>query len=207
MREDHVPSYLQRLSTDEYEAPTYTDQDKAAIRGLHDIAGDAPDAVGAAPVEYWGSKLGTAAGLLSINVVTPKRERFYDVPADAAFDAAAAQQAFVAGRSVVDVQTHFLTESDNARLAVPHMIAHVSKIMPSWWRCLEQIGERGLQDYLRCVFMESSNTVVVLSSAPTESMMTSNGEMAAARELFDRCGAQARMLNHTVVVPTNADDL
>ena len=138
MREDHVPSYLQRLSTDEYEAPEYTDQDKAAIRGLHAIAGYAPDAVCAAPVEYWGSKLGTAAGLLSINVVTPKGERFYDVAAEAAFDVAAAQEAFVAGRSVVDVQTHFLTESDNARLAVPHMVAHVSKIMPSWWRGLEQ---------------------------------------------------------------------
>src|SRR6202040_1558851 len=116
----------------EYEAPAYTDQDRAALRGLHDIAGDALDAVGAAPVQYWGSKLGTAAGLLSINVATPKGERFYDVPAEAAFDAAAAQHAFVVGRSVVDVQTHFLTESDNARLAVPHMTAHVSKIMPSW---------------------------------------------------------------------------
>jgi len=58
-----------------------------------------------------------------------------------------------------------------------------------------------MAEYLRCVFLESETAIAVLTSGPglESDRMLFNREMAATRELFDRLGAEGRLLNHCVV--------
>jgi len=148
--------------------------------------------------DYWSGRNGTAAGLLALNDAAG--QRFYEVPREAALERAAADAALGGDELVIDVQTHYV--SDRALEVWGPLIEQMYRAMqPDWWRGIDGMASYNLAEYLRCVFLESETAVAVLTSGPGlgQSRMLFNREMAAGRELFDRLGADGRLLNHCVI--------
>jgi uncharacterized protein len=81
---------------------------------------------------------------------------------------------------------------------------------PDWWSGLDDITYYSFAEYLRCVFLESETVVAVLTAPPMDQdgeFFLTNEEMAGTRELLDRVAGTGRLLNHTVVHPTEPGTL
>jgi predicted TIM-barrel fold metal-dependent hydrolase len=203
-----LPSVLRRLSSDEYDAPPYEDEQRHAVS---DVATEGPEVARRLHrplADYWSSRMGTAAGLLSLNDAFGVR--CYDVPADARHDQAAADDAFAGDEVVIDVQTHYTADREAMRKLAPLQIGIYRDWAPDWWFGLEGVTFYSFAEYLRCVFVESETAVAVLTAPPAdregEDFLT-NEEMVGTRELLDRFAGTGRLLTHTVVHPTDPGTL
>ena len=195
-----LPLFLQRRHTDEFAPPPYTARDRQVIERVVESGPRVARRLGARLGDYWSSQTGTAAGLLELNRAA--RFDFYRVPPEAAFDREAAREAFAGNETVVDVQTHFVSDRPEAAGAWNKTIrAMYQSVKPDWWEGIDSIAAYDMAEYLRCVFLESETAVAVLTSGPGlgPDRMLFNREMAATRELLDRFGAGGRLLNHCVV--------
>jgi predicted TIM-barrel fold metal-dependent hydrolase len=76
-------------------------------------------------------------------------------------------------------------------------------VRPDWWRGMDGLAAYDLEQYLRCVFVESETALAVLTSAPGlgPDRMLHDRELAGTRELIDRLGGSGRLLNHAIVHP------
>jgi predicted TIM-barrel fold metal-dependent hydrolase len=150
---------------------------------------------------YAWSRNGTAAGLLALNEAAG--DRFYEVPEEAAVDAAAAEAAFVADGPVIDVQTHWVADRASLVPFEERLLKLYRFFAPDWWKGMGGVVGYSLAEYMRCVFVESETAVAVISANPSGAgdMILRNDEMAGMRELFDRMAGTGRLLNHTVVRP------
>ena len=129
------------------------------------------------------------------------------IPKLVAEDPEAACEVLGGDEVVIDVQTHYVADRDQS--TAPHLIEMYRYAMPEWWRGLEGYEAYSFGEYLRCVFVETETAVAVLSSSPgvEEHRQLYNEEMAATRRLLEEFGGRKRLLNHTVVDPTRADDI
>jgi hypothetical protein len=196
-----LPTILQRRHTDEFEPPPYDRHELAAA--YRTLARSDEDArhVGLQEPAYARSRRGTAAGLRALN--EEYGERFYEVPPEAALDEAAAQECFAGEGSVIDVQTHFMADRPELRAMTTRLLDLYRSVAPDWWRGLEGVTAYNMAEYLRCVFLETENSVAVLTSGPglDGNRMLFNPELNAVRELVDRLGPTGRLLQHAVVHP------
>jgi uncharacterized protein len=203
-RAPEIPSILQRLSNDEYTAPAYDERQR---RAAGTVAGAGPDTARKLRrplADYWSSRLGTASGLRSLN------DAFgvdcFVVPEEATSDQDAADEAFGGDEVVVDVQTHYMADREKLRRMAAVTLQSYRNWGPDWWSGLDGITFYGLAEYLRCIFVESETAVAVLTSPPADEKggdVLTNEEMAGTRELLDRFAGTGRLLNHTVVHPTD----
>jgi predicted TIM-barrel fold metal-dependent hydrolase len=195
-----VPTFLQKLHTDEFEPRPTSAEVTGATQHAHDLAEGVRDSDRAT---YWAGRLGTAAGLLGVNEQFDAT--YYEVPEEAYVDREAAEEALGGDEVVVDVQTHYL--ADRLQPIVPHLTELYRNAMPSWWKGLEGLDAYRLTDYLRCIFIETETAVACLTSAPGrgEHRQLYNDEIGATRRLFEEVGAEGRLLNHAVV-HANYDD-
>jgi len=199
-RPPELPLFLQRRHTDEFLPQPYTTRERRAIAGL--IARGPADAarLGTSLADYWSSRTGTAAGLLALNEMVG--ERYYELPPEAGLDAGAADEALSGSELVIDVQTHFVADRPEAQSAWNVAISEMYQgVKPSWWKGIDGVDAYDLSHYLRCVFVESETAVAILTSGPGlgDTRMLFNRELAGARELLDRLGADGRLLNHAVI--------
>lgn len=207
-RNPEIPSLLRRLSTDEYEAPRYDERQR---RALEEVANQGPEAARKLRrrlADYWSSRMGTAAGLLALNEAFGVR--CYDVPIEACSDQAAADEAFGGDEVVIDVQTHFMADHDELRRLAPAQIEGYRAWGPDWWSGLDDVTFYSFAEYLRCVFLQSETAVAVLTAPPADEhdrYFLTNQEMAGTRELLDRVAGTGRLLNHTVVDPSDPEAL
>ena len=200
VRRPELPLFLQRRHTDEFLPPPYTRRERRAIAGV--LARGPRDAgrLGVSLADYWSSRNGTAAGLLALNEMAG--DSYYVLPPEAGLDAAAADEALGGDEVVIDVQTHFVSDRPEARDTWNAAIAETYRgVKPEWWRGIDGVDAYDMANYLRCVFAESETAVAILTSGPglDGSRMLFNRELAAARELLDRLGADGRLLNHAVI--------
>ncbi|ADP80867.1 amidohydrolase family protein [Pseudofrankia inefficax] len=196
------PAFLTPLGTDEYVPPPRTATQLHASATAAETGADAAERTQAPIQRYWAGRRGTAAGLLALNEAAG--DAFYEVPAEAALDDAAAEEAFVSDGPVIDVQTHWVASRPSLRTFQDHVLGSYRHLGPDWWTGLEGVTAFTMAEYLRCVFVESETALAVISSTPgtTEGeMLLTNREMAGMRELFDRMAGSGRLLNHTVVRP------
>lgn len=201
------PSFLEARGTDEYVPPRRTEEQRRAIDVAGAAGADAAARTGTPIRRYWGSRRGTAAGLLALNEAAG--ERFYEVPDEAAVDDEAAEEAFRSDGPVIDVQTHWIEDKPALADFQQHVFATYRRQAPDWWSGIEGMTAYTLAEYLRCVFVESETAVAVLSSTPGNTdgdMLITNAEMVGIRELVDRMAGTGRLLQHTVVRP-NAGDI
>jgi hypothetical protein len=195
-----LPLFLQRRHTDEFAPPPYSARDQRVIERVIESGPGHARRIGARLGDYWSSRTGTAAGLLELNRAA--RCDFYQVPPEAALDREAAREAFAGDETVIDVQTHFVSDRPGAAGTWNSAIrAMYQSVKPGWWGGIDPIAAYDMAEYLRCVFLESETAVAVLTSGPGlgPDRMLFNREIAATRELLDRFGAGGRMLTHCVV--------
>jgi predicted TIM-barrel fold metal-dependent hydrolase len=206
-RRPPLPSFLERLATDEYAPPPRTARERRAIARLCERAeGDARRA-GVPLARYAASRRGTAAGLLALNAEAGRD--FYRVPPAAALDEGAARAALGGAELVIDVQTHFVADRPECRPWHANIRALYEAVQPTWWRGLDGLAAYDLAQYLRCVFVESETAVAVLTSAPglDPERMLHDRELAGTRELLERLGGGGRLLNHAVVHPERLEEI
>ncbi len=203
-----IPSVLQRLSTDEYEAPRYDVTQRQAVENTTDAGPDTARRLARPLADYWSSRMGTAAGLRALN------EAFgvecYHVPVEATMEQAAADETLGGSGAVLDVQTHYMGDRDSLRRLSGATMDFYRAVSPDWWSGLSGITFYGFAEYLRCVFVESETAVAVLTAPPPDSRgewFLDNNELAGTRELIDRLAGTNRLLNHTVVHPTDPGNL
>src|SRR3990172_2069213 len=101
-----VPSILQPLSTEEYEAPERTEVQDQAVAATAAAAPESARRLGQTLRAYVPSQQSTAAGLLALNDAVGRR--YFEVPPEASLDEAAAAHAFESDGPVIDVQTHWI---------------------------------------------------------------------------------------------------
>jgi hypothetical protein len=152
--------------------------------------------------------MGSAAGLLGLNEAAGND--FYRVPPGAASDPEGATEAFSGDQVVIDVQTHFVSDRREAAGAWTEPIrAMYESVRPDWWKGMDPLTAYDMAEYLRCVYLESETAVAILTSGPGlhEDRMLFNRELAGARELLDRLGANGRLLNHCVIHANHPSEL
>ena len=201
-RAPELPLLLQRRHTDEFLPPSYSARELEVIQRVAARGPGSARRLGVSLADYWSTRTGTAAGLLALNEVGGRR--YYELPAAAAEDRAAADEALGGDELIVDVQTHYVADRPEAMGTWNTAIADMYRaVQPNWWQGIDPVDRYDLAHYLRCVFVESETTVSVLTSGPglSPARMLFNREMAATRELLDRLGASGRLLNHCVVHP------
>jgi predicted TIM-barrel fold metal-dependent hydrolase len=201
-----VTSILTPLETDEYTAPPRAEVQARAAGTAAEAGAEAARRVGVARRDYAASRRGTAAGLLSVNDAL--RERFFEVPDEAALDDAAAVETFSSGVPVIDVQTHWIAQRPTLMDFQDTVLHTYQAVKPDWWTGLDDVAAYNMAEYLRCVFVEAETALGIISCAPGNAegeMFLRNDEMAGMRELFDRTAGTGRLLNHTVVRPTVGD--
>lgn len=197
-----VPSILQPLSTDEYDAPPRTDDQLRAVDRTSETSLAAADRVGSHVRDYVKSQRGTAAGLLSMNESTGIQ--YFEIPSEAGLDSEAAASAFASDGPVIDVQTHWIADRPSLRDFEANVMRVYKMLAPDWFDGVDQVSAYNIAEYLRCVFVEADTALAIISAAPGNDageMFLRNDEMAGMRELFERTAGTGRLLNHTVVRP------
>src|SRR5262245_23747189 len=196
-----LPTFLERRSTDEYAAPPRTATERRVAARVLAGGEAAARRLGVTRRAWAASRRGTAAGLLGLNAEAGRE--FYRVPREAALDAGAADAALGGSEVVIDVQTHFVADRRECQPWHASIRALYEGVRPGWWSGLRGLLAYDLENYLRCVFVESETAVAVLTSAPGlgPDRMLHDHELAGARELTDRLGPGGRLLNHSVVHP------
>lgn len=196
-----LPVFLERRSSEEY-APTPRTAGEERALDRYAAAADAAVRRRGAPVGAWSaSRCGTAAGLLALNAEAGGD--FYRVPPEAALDPAAADAALGGGELVIDVQTHFVADRAECRPWHANLRDLYEAVRPGWWRGMDDLVAYDMEQYLRCVFVESETALAVLTSAPGlgPERMLHDRELAGTRELVERLGGSGRLLSHAVVHP------
>src|SRR6516165_8991114 len=178
-----LPSFLQPLHTDEYLPRPASEEVGRAIAQSGDIAEKGLRDTTEESSAYWAGRRGTAAGLLAVN--QQFGADFYAVPREATEAAEAAHEALGGDEVVIDVQTHYVADRDQATAS--HLTEMYRLAMPSWWKGLDGLSAYSFAEYLRCVFIESETAVAVLSSSPgvENHRQLFNEELAATRRLLD----------------------
>lgn len=152
------------------------------------------------------SLCGAATTLLTLNEAFAwRRERggAFELPREAAFETAAAQQAIGGREFIFDIQTHFVEPDGAWRRGRPNAMG---------WLAQTPQGQCGEADHLRCfdaqhfvkeVFLDSDTDMAVLSFVPElpENNPLSLREAARVRELVAALGHARRLLLHAMVVP------
>jgi hypothetical protein len=197
-----LPAFLQSLHTDEYEPRPPSDQ-QARVAEL--AYAQTEEGLRTSDERFWGSRRGTAAGLLALN--EEFGAEFYAVPREATTDQEAADEALGGDQVVIDVQTHYVADRD--QMTGAHLTEMYRSIKPEWWNGLDGFSAYSFSEYLRCVFLETETAVAVLSSSPGagEHRQLYNEELYATRRLLDELGGRDRLLNHTVVQPLTPGEL
>ncbi len=207
-RRPALPSFLERRHTDEFAPPPYTRRDREAIGRVITRGPESAKRQATSLADYWSGRMGTAAGLLAVNQAAGAE--YYVLPDEAGDDPEAAREAFAGDEVVIDVQTHFLSDRSEAAGTWTGAIRSMyESVRPDWWRGMDPLTAYDMAEYLRCVFLESETAVAVLTSGPglSADRMLFNRELAGARELLDRLGANGRLLNHCVIHANEASEL
>lgn len=194
-----TPLFMQRRHTDEYSPAEYAPADRRVIRHTSAVL----DEVGARrnqhPRRLVSGRSGTAAGLRALN--DEWGAAFFDVGPEATLDDDAAAESFDGSETVIDVQTHLLTDQATSSPGIDQMYR---SYMPAWWREMDDLVGRDLAEYVTNVFLETETAVAVLTSGPDT---LTNLQMATVRRLVNELAGPGRLLNHAVVHAEHPDEI
>ncbi|WP_342234481.1 amidohydrolase family protein [Inquilinus sp. OTU3971] len=192
------PSFLDRLSSDEYDPLPYTPSDRRVLAHTDQLVQGSAERIKVRPHLLHG-RAATAAGLIALN--QEWGVDFYRVPPDAVADDATAAEAFRGRGIVIDAQTHFMAPHCARTVSRDIVVDMYKAIMPDWWTETNDLVAFTVAEYISNVFLETETAVAILTSGPglDDTRPLFNEEMLATRELVDRFAGTGRLLNHTVV--------
>lgn len=194
------PLFLQRRSTDEYQPLPHSEIDQRVVERARRALLDASSATNRHPQVLASGRANTAAGLRALNAEWG--DTFYDVPVEAVESDEGAGAAFDGPERVIDVQTHFL--APHAAQSTPQLRDFYDATMPAWWAELEGVDKYDLGTYISKVFLETENSIAVLTSGPGDDPATRhlfNDEMLQTRLLIEQFADSPRLMTHAVVHP------
>ena len=203
MREP-IPPLLRTRSTDEFRMPAPGTREREARARARAVAASRAGRLGLSVQRYLASRSGTAAALRAIDAAAGGG--FYAVPPEAEHDAHAADEAFAGAGPVVDVQTHYVASARTRSRGMQGVLRFIRDVAPERFAALDPDVSLGFAEYLRCIFLESETEVAVLTAAPGDARdnILPNDEIAATREILDRCAGTGRLLHHAIVHPERA---
>lgn len=206
-----LPKVLQRLSTEEYTPRPHHPTNLSVVAKVRDQGPSLAARLSMSTGDYWSSRQGTAAALLTIDEAWGSG--FYNVPPEAVLDRAAADAALGGNQLVIDAQTHYVADRPVATKAtLEGIIGMAESVSAERFKGLDKLvrdqnaAGYSLAEYLRCVFLECETAVAVLTSGPgaeekDPARNLNNAEMLGTRELIERLGGSGRLINHTTVHP------
>jgi uncharacterized protein len=197
-----VPPLLQPRSSDEYVPLPPSPAQRRAAAGAGEASSRKAPRLSLTERDYLGERVGTAATLRAIDAAAGGG--FYEIPADAESDAAAADTAFAGdGAALVDVQTHLVRPSRITTSSARALFGFLRMVDPDRWGSDIDSALLSAAEWAACVFGGSETAVALLTSTPgraDENVLT-NDDIAAARDLVDRYAGTGRVLTHTIVHP------
>jgi predicted TIM-barrel fold metal-dependent hydrolase len=165
------------------------------------------------------SACGAATTLLAFNQVNGASGRgggYFDVPADAAFDAALAEATLGGDEFIFDVQGHYVDPAGKWLAQVPEF-ARPFAAMPKAECDLGTAGDAahgyleclGPEEFVKDVFLDSDTDLMVLSFVPStaESEPVTIEAADATRRIVDALEGSKRLLLHGRVNPNQPGDL
>jgi predicted TIM-barrel fold metal-dependent hydrolase len=196
-----IAPLLAARSSDEYEPPPWRPIDRRVDALVGEVADVAATRLGVDHETFVNGRLGTAATLRALN--DAHGDMFYDVPAEAAFDEAAADAVFATTGPVIDVQTHLVRPSRSTTSAADALFGFLRMVDPDRWGEPVDLARLSAPAWAACVFGGSETSVALLTSTPGEAgkNVIDNADIAAAREIMDRYAGSGRVLGHTIVHP------
>lgn len=168
--------------------------------------------------DFLVSACGAASSLLAMNAAyaaAGKRGGFYDVPAEAALEPAAAE-ASVAGREFIfDVQGHFVNPTGAWVRTLPEGARPLAGFPAEGCAAaglggnLDRLQCFGPDAFLRDIFLDSDTSLMVLSFVPStrEGEPLTIEEAAATAAIVDSMQGTHRLFLHGRVNPNQAGDL
>ena len=202
-----LPSFLRRLSTDEFTPPLYTPLERRVVARVKNEGLDAARRANRTLADYWASRLGTASALRALNDAWG--HEFYTVPKEATADQETADAALGGDELVIDVQVHFMGDGREQSQFAIRVKQYMEQVAPDRFKGMDSVTGYTLAEMIRLVYLESETAVAILTSAPGEKSINylPNHEIAGARELIDRFAGTGRLLNHTIVHPNAPGEL
>ena len=213
LRRPRLPMFLRQLTNGEYTPVPHTPLQRRVVNRMRTEGPRSATRLSLPLADYWTSRQGTAAGLRALEEAYGGG--FYNIPEEAALDKDAADEALGGDQLVIDVQTHFISElappyEEWAGVGTVDILETIGadrfKGLGKLLHTQKQAGFL-LDEYLRCIFLESETGVAVLSSAPGSDgtdyrkRILNNAEMIGTRELVERLGGTGRLINHSIVLP------
>jgi len=196
-----VPPLLQPRSSDEYLPLPYSRADRRALAALADRVPQAARAAGLAEPVYAYDRRGTAATLRAIDAA--HGGGFFEIPAEAETDLAAANAAFDGDLPVIDVQTHLIDPSRWGGAGSQALSGFLQLVDAERWAPPVDPTAIDGAAWASLVFGSSETAIALLTSTPgtPDRNVLSNPQIAAARDLVDRYAGTGRFLTHTIVHP------
>ena len=197
---------LSPRSTDEYAPVPPGPRQQRALHRTVDLADRHAPRLDLTTPEYLRDRVGTAAALRALDA--EHGGGFFDIPAEAEVDPAAADECFAALGPVVDVQTHLVRPSRHTTASAAALMGFLRMVEPERWRDPIDPDHLSAPAWASCVFAGSETSVALLTSPPglEGDAVIDNGDIAAAREVVDRYAGSGRVLTHTIVHPNAGPD-
>ena len=198
------PPLLRTRGTDEFRMPAPGAREREARARVQAAVASRAHRLGLPAARYLAARTGTAASLRAIDMAAGGG--FYAVPPEAEDDADAADETFRVAGPVVDVQTHYVASARTRSRGMQGVLRFIREVAPERFAALDRDVSLGFAEYLRCVFLDSETAVAVLTAAPGDERdnILPNHEIAATREILDRCAGSGRLLHHAIVHPERA---
>lgn len=209
-RRPKLPLVLQRLSTDEYSPLPYHPVVQRAAAKVSAEGSHSATRLALPLGDYWASRQDTAAALRGVDEAWGGG--FYNIPEEATLDSEAADAALGGDQFIIDIQTHYVSDRPATKNWYEILKKNANSVSADRFKGLDnllfdqnRIGY-DFAEYLRCVFLESENSMAVLTSGPGAEgkdpmRMLTNSEMIGTRELIERLDGTGRIINHSVVHP------
>jgi predicted TIM-barrel fold metal-dependent hydrolase len=197
-----VPPLLLPRSSDEYAPVPWSGTQRLAVARVSAIASHNAPRLSLTERAYLHDRMGTAATLRAVDAAAGGG--FYDLPADAETDAAAADAVFDGdGAAVVDVQTHLVRPSRITKGSARVLFGFLKMVDPDRWAGDVDPALLSGAEWAACVFGGSETAVALLTSTPggVDDNVLTNDDIAAARDIVDRYAGTGRVLTHTIVHP------
>ncbi|HEV7679862.1 MAG TPA: amidohydrolase family protein [Candidatus Dormibacteraeota bacterium] len=210
-----IPDVLQRKSSDEYTPVPWNAHDLRALDMLREALPDRASTLRLELPGYVASRRGLATTLRAIDEA--HGGGFYEVPADAEWDARAAEACFGGDELVIDVQTHMVNPARMVGGTADRLRRFLQNINPERWGAPADpwdsaaaatsidAGLLTATHWLDEIFRRSETWVAVISCFPgresaNESILT-NEEINACKRLLDRFAGTGRIYTHALVHP------
>ncbi|NND45965.1 MAG: amidohydrolase family protein [Xanthomonadales bacterium] len=214
---ERLPVKLDATTNGEYLPRPLAEHTLKTIRMASEQAGDNARRLGQGRREFLVSLSGAATCLLAMNkaaAAVGQTGGLFELPDEAAFEVAAADESIGKKEFIFDIQTHHFNPPDSWSNTTPWSEAIRQTAANTGCNVLpdEEFGYMSCSDaraFVREIFLDSDTDAGVLTYVPTseEKMPLSHAEAQATQQIVNAMPGGQRLLLHGRVIPNLPGDL